>query len=59
MGHWTVNVRVTTEAAAPHDAFIRFRPGSQGLPGLQVVRMQEIGMALLAEEGTGATSSVF
>ena len=46
-----MNVRVTTEAAAPHDAFIRFRPGSQGLPRLQVIWMQEIGMALLAQEG--------
>src|SRR5258708_26089874 len=45
-----VNVGVTGEAASSHDAFIRVRTGSQGLPRLQVVRVQEIGMALLAEE---------
>ena len=46
-----MNVRVAGEAASPHDAFIRIRAGSQGLPRLQVVRVNEIGVALLAQEG--------
>src|SRR6202035_5249087 len=46
-----VNVRVAGQAPSPHDAFMRTRAGSQGLPRLQVVRVNEIGMALLAQEG--------
>ena len=45
-----MNIRVTSEAASPHDAFIGIRAGSQGLPRLQVVRVNKIGMALLAQE---------
>ena len=45
-----MDVGVTGEAASPHDAFIRIRAGSQGLPRLQVVRVQEIRVALLAQE---------
>lgn len=45
-----MNVGVTGEAAASHDAFIRYQAGSQGLTRLQVIRVQEIGMALLAEK---------
>ena len=45
-----MNVCVTGEAASTHEAFIRIRAGPQGLTGLQVVRVQEIGVALLAEE---------
>ena len=45
-----MDVRVTGEAASPHDAFIRIRAGSQGLARLQVVGVQEIGVALLAQE---------
>ena len=46
-----MDVGMTGEAASPHDAFIRIRAGSQGLPRLQVVRVHEIGVALLAQEG--------
>ena len=45
-----MNIRVTGDAAASHDAFIRHRTGSQGLLCLQIVRVQEIRVALLAEE---------
>ena len=45
-----MDVGMTGEAASPHDAFIRIRAGSQGLPRLQVVRVQEIRMTLLTQE---------
>ena len=46
-----MNIRVTGEAASPHDALIRSRPRAQGLPRLQVVRVQKIRMTLLTQEG--------
>jgi hypothetical protein len=45
-----VNVGVTREASPAQHSLIRMQTGTQGLARLQVVRVQEIRMTLLAEE---------
>src|ERR1700722_17411535 len=46
----SVNVGVTREACPAQHSLVGIQSGTQGLARLQVVRMQEIRMTLLAEE---------